>query len=138
MSWGRVCPGAHGGCPGHNIVNRCMLVWHPALTGAEEVVAPEVGSFIWFAAEQQPRLGKVESVDVSAARQITVRIFEPQGRHEELVRDCFKPAVDVDDNEAPMVRQVAVHEVMIRFPELTPRGFMSAKVRRRFSKALAL
>ena len=68
-----------------------LLVWHPALTGVEEVVAPDVGSFIWFAAEQKPRLGKVESVDMSAARQITVSIFEPQGRHEELVRIVLSP-----------------------------------------------
>ena len=115
-----------------------MLVWHPALTDAEEVVIPEVGTFVWFAADQLPCLGKVVATDASSARPITVRVYEPQGRHSDLPKDCFKPAVDPEDEEAPVVRQIAVHEVMLRFPELSVRGFMSAKVRRRFAKALSV
>ena len=52
------------------------LVWHPSLSGAEEVVLPAPGSFVWFALEQRPCLGKVVSVDASSPRQLTVRLFE--------------------------------------------------------------
>ena len=62
-----------------------MLVWYPALTDAEEVVIPEVGTFVWFAAEQLSCLVKVEATDASSTRPITVRIYEPQDRHSELM-----------------------------------------------------
>ena len=39
------------------------LAWHPSLSNAEEVVMPEVDSFVWFTLSQLPCLAKVVDVD---------------------------------------------------------------------------
>ena len=92
---------------------------------------------VWFTLDQLPCLGKVVSVDASSPRPLTVRLHEARGRNRDFVFDSFMPAVDPESEGDPLVKQIAVHEVIMRFPELTVRGFMSAAVRRRLLKALS-
>ena len=66
-----------------------------------------------------------------------MRLFEARGRKDDFVYDSFQPAFDPESDGDPMVKQVAVHEVLCRFEQLSVRGLMSAKVRRRLLKALS-
>ena len=113
------------------------LAWHPSLSNAEEVVMPEVDSFVWFTLDQRPCLAKVVAVDASLPRPLTVRLYEALGLRDDFVFDSFGPAVNPEAEEGPMVKQIAVHEVIFRFDRLTTRGFMSATVRRRLLKVLS-
>ena len=77
------------------------------------------------------------SLDASSPRPLTVRLHEARGRNRDFVFDSFMPAMDPESEGEPLVKQIAVHEVIMRFPELTVRGFMSAAVRWKFLKVLS-
>ena len=54
-----------------------VLFYHPGMGVAEEVTIPAVGTWVWFAWDQQPCLGRVEAVDPSVPRPLQVRCYVP-------------------------------------------------------------
>ena len=66
-----------------------------------------------------------------------MRLYEARGRRDDFVFDSFVPAVNPEAEEGPVVKQIAVHEIILRFNRLTARGFLSATVRRRLLKVLS-
>ena len=66
------------------------LLYHPGLSTAEEVVLPEVGSYVWFAWEQQPWIGRVMVVDPTVPRPIQVRCYTPVKGLEDLTKEIMQ------------------------------------------------
>ena len=112
------------------------IFFHPGLGTADEVQLPEVGTFVWFAWEQQPRLGLVEAVDPSVPRPLQVRCYAPVRGIPDLTKERFAPAFD--DEDQPLTQHLSTHQVMLTVERLTPRGYLPAKARRQLAKALAV
>ena len=113
-----------------------VLLYHPGLGTADEVQLPEVGTFVWFAWEQRPRLGLVESVDPSVPRPLQVRCYAPVRGDPDITKERFQPAFGDDDQ--PLTQHLSAHQVMLTVERLTPRGYLPAKARRQLAKALAV
>ena len=111
------------------------LAYHPMLDNEFDLDVPEVGSFVWFAHKHQPCLGQVLSVDPTVSRPLMVKIFSPQASAVSLARAKYKAVFD--DEGEPQVQQITVHQVRIRFKELSKRGFLPAKVRGQLRRCLS-
>ena len=112
------------------------LAYHPLLDTCGDLDVPEAGSFVWFAEAQQPRLGRVESVDPTNPRPLTVLLFTPQANARNLSQARFAPARDEDDQH--LLMSLTLHQVKLRFPRLTSRGYLSTSDRRKLQTCLQI
>ena len=112
-----------------------MLAYHPLLDTTFDLEVPAVGTFVWFSEDQNPRLGKVVEVDPSTSRPLTVQVFLPQAGAGDITRARFFPATDTETGKATL-QQLTLPQVILRFPSLTVRGFLSAKDRRALASRL--
>ena len=92
------------------------------------------GSFVWFTQDHQPCLGQVLSVDPTVPRPLLVKIYSPQASAVSLARVKYKAVLDEEGE--PQVQQITVHQVRIRFKELSKRGFLPAKTRGQLRRCL--
>ena len=112
-----------------------MLVHHPLLDTRGDVVVPEVGSFVWFSEDQQPRLGRVKEIDPSVSRPVAVHLYSPQPGASDISRARFRPVTDPETNQ-PLLRQLTIPQVILRFPKLSRTGFLTVRDRRELSKRI--
>ena len=113
-----------------------FVVYHPLLDMAENLDVPPVGSFVWFAHNQEPRLGRVQAVDPSASRPLAVQVYVPHANSGQLSRTSFMSARD-EETGNPVVMRLTLFQVRLRFEGLTARGYLSAKDRRRLERNLS-
>ena len=106
-----------------------MLVHHPLLDTRADIPVPEVGSFVWFSEAQQPRLGQVREIDPSVSRPVTIQMYSPHPGAQDITRARFLPALDPDTN-LPLLKQLTMPQIIMRFPSLTKRGYLSTRDRK--------
>ena len=90
---------------------------------------------MWYAVSQQPRLGKVLSVDPTVPRPVVVEVFEPQANAVGIARARFVRALDPDAS-SPYVDQITLHQIRLQMQHLTPKGYLTTKDRKRLEKCL--
>ena len=95
----------------------------------------EVGGFVWFSENQQSRLDKILVVNVTSPRPVTVQTFVPQTNVVSLSRARFRAARH-EEGGKPKVTRITMHQIQLRFQQLTTRGFLGAADRRRLDKLL--
>ena len=113
-----------------------VIAYHPLMDATSDLQVPASGSFVWFAVNQQPRLGRVVSVDPTLSRPIVVEVFEPQANAVSLPRARFVLSQDPDTQE-PRISNITLYQVILRFESLTQRGYLSAADRRKLQDCLA-
>ena len=114
-----------------------VIRYHPLLNTSGDLQVPAVGEFVWYARNQQPRLGQVVSVDPTVSRPIVVEIFEPQSNASSLTRARFRRATDEDTGDS-VVDQLTLHQIQLRVSGLTPRGLLRPQDRRRLQRCLEI
>lgn len=104
-----------------------VVVYHPLLDCTGDLEVPSPGSFVWYAVNQQPRLGQVVSIDSTVPRPIVVEVYVPQANAPSLAK-----ARSVDPNSsAPHVDQITLHQVRLHLDHLTPKGYLTHQDRKR-------
>ena len=70
------------------------VIYHPRLDDIHEIpdVIREMGQFILFALDQYPRIGKVTRVDTDAMKPVTIHLWKPNKRCNNLSQARFKPS----------------------------------------------
>ena len=111
------------------------LVYHPLLNTSGDLKTPEVGSMVWFSQEQMPVLGKVLSVDPSTPRPVVVQVCEPQTNVQRIQLARFRPSVGSEMGE-PTLAKLTLHQILLRFKQLTSKGYLPIEDRRRLMKCL--
>ena len=108
------------------------VIYHPALDTMEHAMTamPEVGSFVLFALQQQPRLGQVVEIHEQDQRQLVIHLWKPQRSARDFVSAKFKPAFA---DEEPSLLAVTVSRVRARNLEMSESGYLQAS-----SKKIAL
>ena len=112
-----------------------VMVYHPLLDSCGDLEVPQAGTFVWYAVNQQPRLGKVISVDPIVSRPAAVEVYVPQAKGTSLSRARFVPAKDVD-TENPHIDQITLHQIRLTVSGLTVRGYLNSKDRARLQRVL--
>ena len=112
-----------------------LLTHHQELEADYQAEQLEVGGFVWFSENQQPRLDKILAVDVTAPRPVTVQMFVSQANAASLSRARFRAARH-EEGGKPKVTRIMMHQIQLRFQQLTTRGFLGAADRRRLDKLL--
>ena len=110
-----------------------ILAYHPLVDAVGDIEVPEVGSFVWFAEGNQPRLGRVSTVDATLPRPLAVDLFEPRSGARSLARASFKLVRSADTDET-VQRRITIQQVRLRFAHLTARGYLTTKDRVRLRK----
>ena len=95
------------------------------------------GEFVWFAEGTQPRLGRVVSVDLSVPMPILVNYYVPRVGARDISRASFVLQMDEDEG-GPRSTRLTIHQVQLRFPSLTARGFLRAQDRRRLLRCISV
>ena len=111
------------------------IYYHPLLNPTSDLEVPEVGHFVWYAVNQQPRLGKVTAVDPTVSRPVVVEVFEPQANASSLPQARFRRATDIDTGY-PQLDNITLHQIQMGFPTLSPRGLLYPRDRKKLSKCL--
>ena len=112
------------------------LVYHPEAAVDAEEEPPAVESFVWFSENQQPRLGRVLSVDRTAPRPVQVQLYEPQATGEGIQRSRFRPVREEETGQMKVTR-ITLHQIMLKLEKLSARGYLLAADKRRLLKCLA-
>ena len=107
-----------------------ILAYHPLVDTHGDIDVPTVGSFVWFNQKQQPALGQVVSVDPSVPRPIVVHLFRPQSNANGIARARFQAAIEPQTGE-PLLCHLTLHQIQLRFPSLTSRGYLAPRDRSR-------
>ena len=76
-------------------------------------------------------------MDPSVPRPIVVQLFRPQSNADSLSRARFRGALD-DQTGEPILCHLTLHQIQLRFPMLTTRGFLPSKDRRRLLNHLSI
>ena len=112
-----------------------VLRSHPMLNPTSDLQPPELGHYVWYAVNQQPRLGKVTAVDPTVPRPVVVEVYEPQANASSLPGAKFRRATDPDTGE-PCLENITLHQIQLSFPRLTPRGLLYAGDRKKLLRCL--
>ena len=112
-----------------------VITYHPLLDSSSDLPVPSPGSFIWYSVQQQPRLGRVVSVDPTVPRPVVVEVFVPQANAVSLPRAKFRLSQD-EDTGKPKVDHITLHQIRLRFDQLTPRGFLRPSDRAKLQDSL--
>ena len=111
-----------------------VLLYHPLVDHASDILVPEVGTFVWFARDNMPVLGKVTAVDATLRRPISVRLYQPESGSKNVTTARFVPAVNEDG--ADTILQLTPQQVVMGVESLTARGYLNAVDRRRLAMVL--
>ena len=114
------------------------VYYHPLLDTTHDLTLPEIGSFVWFSEQQQPRLGQVTGLDPTLPRPVTIRMFSPRRGASSLPLATFRPKPPADDSgdEVGCYQQLHLSQIRSSFPALTPSGKLPSKARRQLKAAL--
>lgn len=112
-----------------------VITYHPLMDATSDLQVPTPGTFVWFVVRQHPRLGRVVSIDPTISRPIVVEVFEPQANAVSLPHAKFALTTDLETHE-PKVNQITLHQVILRFENLTRQGYLTAADRRKLLKCL--
>ena len=112
-----------------------VVRYHPMLNPTSDLDIPVVGRFVWYAVNQQPRLGQVTAVDPTVPRPVVVEVFEPKANAVSLPTAKFRRALEKESGE-PRFENITLHQIQMSFTELTPRGLMTPTDRKRLQKCL--
>ena len=113
------------------------LVYHPLLDLCNDVVPPEVDSYVWFSQHQQPRLGVVTAMDPTLPRPVTVQYLEPSAGARRLSLATFLPVRSTEDGVGSH-EQLTLSQIRFGFPALLPSGKLPLEVRRQLDRSLRL
>ena len=86
--------------------------YHQELEADYHAEQLEVGGFVWFSENQQPRLGKILAVDATSPRPVTVQMFVPQANAASLSRVRFRAARH-EEGGKPKVTRITIHQIQL-------------------------
>ena len=95
---------------------------------------PEVESFVWFARNNMPVIGKVVVVDPTLPRPITVLLYQPESGSKGVIGARFVPATNEDGETTSL--QLTPQQVVMQVSSLTTKGYLRASDKRRLSAFL--
>ena len=110
------------------------LAYHPVLDIGGDLQVPNIGDFVWFSEERQPRLGQVLAVDTTLPRPVTVEVWVPETGAGDITRARFVQAFD--DEQSAVVTQLTIHQIKLRLGALTSGGRLTATDRCRLDGCL--
>ena len=111
------------------------IVYHPLLDATGDIEVPKMGTYVWYSMDQQPRLGKVVSVDPTVSRPVVVEVQVPQAGASNIAKAKFIPAKDYD-SESTRVERLTLHQILLSMDHLTPKGYLTGKDRDRLMACL--
>ena len=112
-----------------------VLAYHPLLNTTGDLSAPEVGTFAWFSQDNLPRLGQVTSIDPSVSRPVVVQIYEPRKDSVPIYSAKFRAAV-VPGTAEPKLARITLHQILLKFENLSAKGFLAAADRKKLRRTL--
>ena len=112
-----------------------VLVYHPLLDANSDLEVPTVGTFAWYAVNQQPRLGKVVAVDPTVPRPVVMEVYVPQARGTSLSRARFVPSRDEETGD-PHLDHITLHQIRLSMQRLTVRGYLTSQDRAKLQRVL--
>ena len=101
-----------------------IITYHPLLDATSDLPVPDPGSFVWYSVQQQPRLGRVVSVDPTVSRPVVVEVYTPHGNTKQVYQSRFRREVDPSSGEA-QVENITLHQIRLGFNKLSARGYLS-------------
>ena len=104
-----------------------VLGYHPMVDAVGDLEVPEVGTFVWFAEGNHPRLGRVSSVDPTLPRPVTVDVFAPRGGARSLAAASFE--MMRDEAGETTSKRITIQQIRLRFDSLTARGYLTTRDR---------
>ena len=111
-----------------------VLLYHPLVDHAGDINVPEVESFVWFARNNMPVIGKVVAVDATLPRPISVLLYQPESGSKGVIGARFVPATN-EDGDTTML-QLTPQQVVMRVRSLSAKGYLKAADRRRLAAFL--
>ena len=111
-----------------------VLLYHPLMDHAGDVAVPRQDSFVWFARNNLPVLGKVLAVDPTISRQVSVQLYQPAAGSKNVVTARYVPVSNGDGQ--PEVMQLTVQQVVLGVDVLTKGGYLRTNDRRRLQTFL--
>ena len=111
-----------------------VVLYHPLVDHAGDLDVPEPDSYVWFARENMPVMGRVVAVDATLPRPITVHLYNPTGGAKGVVSARYVPASN--DEGRPELIQLTIQQVVMRVKSLTKGGYLPATDRHRLRSFL--
>ena len=98
---------------------------------SSDISVPAVDTYVWFARNNMPVLGRVVEVDATLPRPLSVQLMTPEKGQTQVASARFRPAVDNEGQ--PLMVQLTVQQVVMQVESLTNAGFLRSSDRRRFN-----
>ena len=111
-----------------------VLLYHPLVDHAGDIQVPDLESFVWFARNNMPVIGKVVAVDATLPRPISVLLYQPESGSKGVVGARFVPATNEEGDKTML--QLTPQQVVMQVSSLTTRGYLRAADRRRLAAFL--
>ena len=111
------------------------VVYHPRMDDAQEVIKqpPKVGTFVLFAQNQHPRVGKVTAVDAEARKPIAVQLWKPNKNCKSLVNAKFRQSMSMDSTDTVMLQG---SQIRLQDLELDEEGYFTRSSKSKVRKML--
>ena len=100
-----------------------IIVYHPLLDATSDLQVPTPGMFVWYSVRQQPRLGRVVSVDPTVSRPVVVEVYAPLRGNKQVYQSRFSRKMDPSSGEV-QVENITLHQIWLSFDKLNSKGYL--------------